>query len=214
MRSILCVMLLCCFAIFNFGCQKSKEPDKPQQTVRLQETRPAQRPDSQEIVFPDAPPTHTVQVVGNIQGVDYSTWQNTGLSLKKGDTLYIQAEGQVQYVGTSTMSPDGRGNTFYPSLLSDISFMSLVGRVHFSLLDDGIDSSGRGLYGPGFVGSAFKMDYDGRGGYGVTGDNVLYLAVNDSMDNDNDYAFTARIWIVNDGIVMPFEERKTENLLK
>jgi len=63
----------------------------------------------------------------------------------------------------------------------------------FGLLDDGIDSSRPGVYGPGFVGSEFKMVYHGRSEYGLTGDNVLYLAVNDSMDNDNSLSFTARI---------------------
>jgi hypothetical protein len=39
--------------------------------------------------------------------------------------------------------------------------MSLVGRMPVRLLDDGVDSSGCGIYGPGFVGSAFKMEYNG-----------------------------------------------------
>jgi hypothetical protein len=203
MKSILCSVMLCGVAVFAMG---NKWPN-----FFNKETKPSVRPESQKIVFPDAPPTCVVQVLGDVPGVDYSTWQNTGVSLRDGDTLYIKAEGLVQYVGDLRMAPDGRGDTFRPSLLTNVSFMSLVGRVHFGLLDDGIDSSGDGLYGPGFVGSEFKMDYHGDDSFGLTGDNVLYLAVNDSMDNDNAYAFTVHIWVVNDGKVMPLETRATAN---
>ena len=178
----------------------------------LSETIPTQQPELQDIDFPDEAPTHIVHVLGDVPGVDYSTWQNTGLSLLRGDTLYIKAEGLVRYVANSVMAPNGRGNTFSPALLPEVSFMSLVGRVHRRLLDDGNDSSGRGLYGPGFVGSAFQMDYHCMTEFGFTGENVLYLAVNDSMDNDNDLAYTVRIWIVNDGEVVAREDRLTENV--
>jgi hypothetical protein len=97
--------------------------------------------------------------------------------------------------------------------MPNIAFMSLVGRVHYEYLDDGIDSSNKGIYGPGFIGSAFKMVYQGEDRYGGSGWNVLYLAVNDSHDNDNDFGYTVRIWIVNDGKVLPLEARKTENML-
>jgi prepilin-type processing-associated H-X9-DG protein len=161
-----------------------------------------QLPEQPRIDFPEAPPTLVVEILGDVPGVDFSTWQNTGVSLMTDDVLYIQAEGQVNYVNELTLSPDGRGDTFYPSLLPDISFMSLIGKTHFHLLDDGFDSSGTGIYGPGFVGSEFKVAYQGRSNYGLTGDNMLYLAVNDSMDNDNSSSFTVRIWIVRDGQVV------------
>jgi hypothetical protein len=66
-------------------------------------------PETQEIDFPDAPPTSVIQVLGNVPGVDFSTWQNTGLSLRRGDTVYIKAEGIVKYVGNSIATPDGLG---------------------------------------------------------------------------------------------------------
>ena len=116
--------------------------------------------------------------------------------------LYIRAEGPVNYTTDVTLGPDGRGDTFPPSLLPSISFVSLVGRTHWGLLDDGEDSSPNGVYGPGFVGAEFRMVYRGSSNYGLTGDNVLYLAVNDSMDNDNSLSFTARIWVVRNGKVI------------
>lgn len=168
---------------------------------------PKKLPAKQEIDFPKDPPTCVVEIVGDVPEVDFSTWQCTGLSLLTGDVLYIQAEGQINYVNNLTLTPDGRGDIFPPSLLPNISFMSLIGKTHFVLLDDGIDSSGIGIYGPGFVGSEFKMTYVGPGRYGLTGDNVLYLAVNDSMDNDNSLSFTVSIWIVRDGKVVHNESR-------
>ncbi|MCP4607167.1 MAG: DUF4190 domain-containing protein [Planctomycetes bacterium] len=153
---------------------------------------PRQLPEEPRIDFPEAPPTRVVEILGDVPGVDFSTWQNTGVSLMADDVLYIQAEGEVNYVNQFTLPPDGRGNTFYPSLLPDISFTSLIGKTHFNLLDDGFDSSDTGIYGPGFVGSEFKTTYRGLGDYGLTGDNVLYLAVNDSMDNDNSLSFTVK----------------------
>ena len=175
----------------------------------FQLVRPKQNPAEQEVDFPAEPPTRIVEVLGNVPGVDYCTWQNTGVMLHDGDVLYIEGEGHINYVNDLTVTPDGRGNTFYPSLLPDVSFASLVGRTHFDLLDDGNDSSGEGLYGPGFVGSRFKMTYHGRSTFGLTGDNVLYLAVNDSMDNDNSLSFTARIWVVRNGQVVHDEPQKS-----
>jgi hypothetical protein len=181
----------------------AKEPQTPLKPQRdLQPITPRQSPQRQAIDFPEAPPTAVVEVLGDVPGVDFSTWQNTGVSLQYGDVLYIRADGQVNYVTNLTVGPDGRGDTFPPSLLPSISFASLVGRTHWALLDDGIDSSRNGVYGPGFVGAEFKMVYHGRSEYGLTGDNVLYPAVNDSMGNDNTLSFTARIWVVRDGKVI------------
>jgi len=181
------------------GCSHPAVPP-PQRSY--QPITPKLMPAKQQIDFPSEAPTAVVEIPGNVPGVDYATWQNTGVCLHTADTLYIRASGQINYVNDLTVGPDGRGNTFYPSLLPNVSFMALIGRTHFDLLDDGADSSDIGLYGPGFVGSEFKMLYRGRGGYGLTGDNVLYLAVNDSMDNDNELSLTAQIWVVRDGKVL------------
>lgn len=186
---------------------EASNDEKAQDAFHL--VQPRQKPAEQEIDFPDEPPTRIVEIAGNIPGVDYCTWQNTGVMLQDGDVLYIKGEGRVNYVNDLTVTPDGRGNTFYPSLLPDVSFASLVGRTHFDLLDDGNDSSGEGLYGPSFVGSRFKMTYRGRNAFGLTGDNVVYLAVNDSMDNDNSLSFTARIWVVRDGQVIHDKPEKS-----
>jgi hypothetical protein len=187
------------------GCTSptAREPqNQPEARRALQPITPRQTPKRQAIDFPKAIPTAVVQVLADVPGVDFCTWQNTGVSLQDGDVLYIKADGQANYVNNLTVGPDGRGDIFPPSLLPGISFMSLVGRTHWALLDDGIDSSDTGVYGEGFVGSEFKMIYRGYSEYGLTGDNVLYLAVNDSMDNDNSLAFTARIWVVRDGKVV------------
>jgi len=175
---------------------------QPEVRRNYQAIRPKQTPQREAIDFPQGQPTAVVEIVGNVPGVDFSSWQNTGVSLQDGDTLYIQAKGQVNYVLNLTMGPDGRGDTFPPSLLPSISFMALVGRTHWGLLDDGVDSSGDGIYGEGFVGSEFKTVYHGNSDYGLTGDNVLYLGVNDSMDNDNSLSFTVRIWVVRDAKII------------
>lgn len=164
---------------------------------------PKRIPQRDPIDFPTAPPTATVEIVADVPGVDFSTWQNTGVSLRDKDVLYIRAEGQVNYVNNVTVGPDGRGDTFAPSLLPRISFMALIGRTHWGLLDDGEDSSNVGVYGRGFVGAEFRTVYRGRSGFGLTGDNILYLAINDSMDNDNALSYTAHIWVVRDAEVVP-----------
>jgi hypothetical protein len=190
------------------GCaEPAAQKAQTQPTARqdYQPTTPRQKAQRPPIDFPQTPPTAVVEILGNVPGVDFSTWQNTGVALRTGDTLYIQAEGQVNYALNRTLGPDGRGDTFPPALLPDISFAALVGRTHWALLDDGIDSSDDGVYGEGFVGAAFKTVYEGRNEYGLTGDNVLYLAVNDSMDNDNSLSFTVRIWIVRQGKVITGE---------
>lgn len=193
-------------ALLVSGCarpvaQKPQPQAKP--LMALQPITPRQTPQRLALDFPPASPTAVVEVLGDIPGVDFATWQNTGVSLRDGDVLYIRAEGQVNYVTNLTVGPDGRGDTFYPALMGRVSFASLVGRTAWLPLDDGVDSSQTGVYGPGFVGAEFKMVYHGPSEYGLTGDNVLYLAVNDSMDNDNTLGFTARIWVVRDGKVVP-----------
>jgi hypothetical protein len=195
MRASLCLSMM----VFLSGCGRpvARESQRDYQPIT-----PKLMPEKQQIDFPSGAPTAVVVIPGNIPAVDFATWQNTGVCLRTGDTLYIRASGQINYVNDLTVGPDGRGDTFPPSLLSRVSFMALIGRTHFALLDDGVDSSGVGLYGPGFVGSEFKAVYAGRGGYGLTGDNVLYLAVNDSMDNDNGLSLTVHIWVVRDGKVL------------
>ncbi len=187
------------------GCAEpaaQKPQTQPAARRAFQPITPRQKPQRPPIDFPQAPPTAMVEVLGNVPGVDFCTWQNTGVALRTGDTLCIQAQGQVNYVTNLTVGPDGRGDTFPPSLLPGISFAALVGRTHWALLDDGVDSSDEGVYAEGFVGREFKTVYEGRNEYGLTGDNVLYLAVNDSMDNDNSLSFTVRIWVVRDGKVV------------
>jgi hypothetical protein len=134
--------------------------------------------------------------------LDYSTWQNTGVALKDGDVVYIQAEGQLNFVTDLTCGPDGRGYVGPLPILPRVSFCALIGKTHRTLLDDGDDSSHTGLYGPGFIGAEFMGVYHGRSDYGLIGENILYLAVNDSTDNDNSQSFTARIWVVRDGSVV------------
>lgn len=192
LRASLCLSVL--FVISGCSRPVARELERSYQPIT-----PKLMPEKQGIEFPSTSPTAVVEIHGDVPGVDYSTWQSTGVCLQAGDVLYIRASGQINYVNDLTVGPDGRGNTFYPSLLPMVSFMALIGRTHFGLLNDGIDSSGVGLYGPGFVGSEFKTIYGGRSDYGLTGDNALYLAVNDSMDNDNGLSLTAEIWVVRDG---------------
>ncbi len=167
------------------------------------ETEPPVR--AQDVEFPDAPPTRVFDVRANLPGVEFSTWQNSRVLLLPGDVLYIEADGVVNYTTRSTQGPDGRGNTWHAALLPEVSFVALVGRTHLALLDDGVDSSGKGIYGPGFVGSAFKMEV------GQRNEGWLYLAVNESCDEDNSGAFTARIWVVRDGEVLPPPEPAKES---
>ncbi len=174
--------------------ERTAEPGKAIVPHPTYQRRPAAPP---EIDFPDAPPTRVFQVIGDLPETEFSTWQYTGVALVEGDTLYIQADGEVIYASDATVGPDGRGNTYSPSLLPQVSFSSLVGRAGDQLLDDGYDSSGRGLYGRGFVGSRLKWQKRGSSW------GQLYLAVNDSADNDNYGAFRASIWVVRDGKVLP-----------
>ena len=59
---------------------------------------PYMLPDDQNIVFPDTEPTKIVYIQGNVPGVDFSTWQKTGVSLMTNDVLFIKAENDVCYV--------------------------------------------------------------------------------------------------------------------
>ena len=156
-----------------------------------------------QIRFSDQPPTRIVEVLGDVPGVPFSTWQETGVCLRDGDVLYIQAEGAVNYYGeNSKVTPDGKKRTFAHSLVPDVAFVSLVGRTHYGLLDDGIDTSGEGLYGPGFVGSQFKMVFRNPAPRHLNPNREIYLAVNDSMDNDNSLSFTVRIWVIRNNKVV------------
>jgi hypothetical protein len=159
-------------------------------------------PERRLIEFPKAPPTAVFKVIGDVPGVDYATWQNTGVQLRYGDVVYIQAEGQLNFATDLTCGPEGRGYVGPLPILPQVSFCALIGKTHRMLLDDGHDSSQTGLYGPGFIGSEFVGVYSSRSDYGQTGENILYLAVNDSTDNDNSLSFTARIWVVRGGNVV------------
>ena len=168
---------------------------------------------------PDAPPALEMHVLGNWTGGDqlrparrrglvlpvteavYEPWQGTGLWLVKGDVLYIETSGRIKWSTDPTepaCGPDGMGNSNPDSVIPNVSGGALIGRVGLELLDDGVDSSGRGVYGPGFVGSRFKWAKrsDGPG--------ELQLMFHDSVHGDNSGSFHARIWIVKpDGTGVP-----------
>lgn len=148
------------------------------------------------------PPTQVVEVLADVPGVPFSTWQDTGVRLRDGDMLYIKAKGIVNVSPTQKVTPDGTRHTISRSLVPNVSFASLVGRTHYGLLDDGMDTSGKGIYGPGFVGSNFKIVFRNKAPSYLSPNRALFLAVNDSMDDDNSHSFTVRIWVVRDNKVL------------
>ena len=123
--------------------------------------------------------------------------------LQKFSYVSTKAEDKVCCI---TATPDGKGSAFRPSLLPWASFVSLIGRTHFTLLDDKKDSSGKGIFGPGFVGSKFKMIFKGPNNPSLSPHRNLYLAVNDSIDNDNSMAFKVSIWVMRNGKVIPEDQ--------
>jgi hypothetical protein len=166
-----------------------------------------------QVEFPDELPTWQFEVVGDVPGSYLSTWQDTGLVVRQGETIFIKAEGKVSYIGNNYEGPDGWRNLngregFIPTpLIPGVSYIALVGRVGDSYLDDGWDRSGSGLFGPGFVGTEC-VSGPGRA-LNPPGSGNLFLGVNDSLDDDNSGSFRTRIWIVGrDGEVLSNKEAK------
>jgi hypothetical protein len=180
-------------------------PAKPAWELKegVQLSRQISVPNRLPAQFPDAQPTKQMKILGNCEHVPFNTWVYTGLTVKKDDTLYIKSQGIVGYVGQSGSKPDGLGRTYSPSLMPQLSFVSLVGRAGDELLTNELiihngepDNQHDQLFGRGFVGSELVWTKK-RTNWGR-----LFLAVNDSSDGDNSGAYDVSIWIVRDGKVL------------
>jgi hypothetical protein len=143
-------------------------------------------PQQRDITFPEAAPTLEVHVAGDTPNMPKSSWQDTGLTLRGGDEVYVLAEGAVRpdthYRPNLIYGPTGLCKTREDSgeaLLPAVSLSALVSRVGDELLDDGRDDSGQGYFGPGFGGERF------HGTYGAATPGQLQFAINDGFDGDN-----------------------------
>ena len=160
-------------------------------------------PEAQPITFPDGPPTLEMDVLGNPPRMVSFPWQSTGLTLVKGDVLYLRAKGEIRWSMTQTeppCGPDGMGNSNPDSVIPNVSCGALIGRVGGELLDDGVDSSGKGTYGPGFVGSRFKWTKRSER------PGELQLMFHDRGHGDNSGSFRVAIWVVPSGEALAARE--------
>lgn len=197
---VLCSLQACCVEkapVTQTVVQPKIKAPKMELPEGVQIRTPRSKPDREPMDFPDAVPTLQMKVLGNMPGVKFSSWQNTGLKLRKDDTLYITATGHVGYVGKSASAPDGLGRTYSPSLMPELSFVSLVGRAGDELLRNELVQNPSDLFGRGFVGAKFYW-VKRRRNWGN-----LYLGINDSADTDNSSFYDVKIWIVrNDQVIV------------